>query len=140
DGAPLVPNSQGGKTKATESAMSNFADSLMYAYVETRDEWFLEKAKLIGDWVVKGAEADLDGFAGNSNSTRYILRGLLQLCQVTKDPRYIDTFVKIAEWTVNAPTFEFGTHYVAFHFYYASQAYKWSGRKQILEGILKLAR
>lgn len=147
DGSPMTPHGDGRekptadqKSKCTESAMSNFADSLMYAYMETGDEWFLEKAKLIGDWVVRGAEADLDEFCGNSNSTRYILRGLLSLCQVTGDQRYIDTFVKISKWTVDAPTFEYGTHYVAFHFYYASQAYKWSGRKDILEGILKLAK
>lgn len=146
DGSPMAPHGDGRekptadqKSKCTESAMSNFADSLMYAYVETADAWFLEKAKLIGDWVVRGANADLDGFCANSNSTRYILRGLLSLCQVTGDQRYIDTFVKIAEWTVNSPTFEYGTHYVAFHFYYASQAYKWSGRREILDGILKLA-
>ena len=148
DGAPMAPHgdTRGGpptadqKSKCTESAMSNFADSLMYAYSETADEWFLGKAKLIADWVVRGTEADLDEFAGNSNSTRYILRGLLQLCQVTGDQRYIDTFCKIAEWTVNSPTFEYGTHYVAFHFYYACQAYKWCGRKEILHGILKLAK
>ncbi len=146
DGAPMAPHGDGReaptadqKSKCTESAMSNFADSLMYAYVETGDEWFLEKAKLIGDWVVRGAEANLDKFCENSNSTRYILRGLLQLCQVTGEQRYIDTFVKIAKWTVNAPTFDYGTHYVAFHFYYASQAYKWSGDASILEGILRLA-
>jgi len=146
DGSPMAPHGDGRekptadqKSKCAESAMSNFADSLMYAYVETGDGWFLEKAKLIGDWVVRGAEANLDSFCENSNSTRYILRGLLQLCQVTGDRRYIDTFVKIARWTVNAPTFSYGTHYVAFHFYYASQAYKWSGDKDILHGIAKLA-
>ncbi len=140
DGAPMVPNPDGTKSKCTESAMSNFADSLMYAYQETGDGWYLEKAKLIGDWVVRGAEADLDKFCENSNSTRYILRGLLNLCKETGDKRYIDTFVKIAKWTVNAPTFEYGTHYVAFHFYYAAQAYKWSGDIEILKGILKLAK
>ena len=147
DGAPMAPHGDGRekptadqKSKCTESAMSNFADSLMYAYIETGDEWFLDKAKLIGNWVVRGTEADIDEFAANSNSSRYILRGLLSLCQVTGDQRYIDTFVKIAKWTVNSPTFDFGTHYVAFHFYYASQAYKWSGDKEILEGILKLAK
>jgi len=139
DGSPMVPNSDGTKSKCTESAMSNFTDSLMYAYIETKDSWFLDKAKLIGDWVVRGAEANLDKFCENSNSTRYILCGLLQLCMVTGEQRYIDTFVKIAKWTVNAPTFDYGTHYVAFHFYYASQAYKWSGDKSILEGILRLA-
>jgi hypothetical protein len=126
DGGPMCPNPDGTKDKCDESAMSNFADSLMYAYEETGDEWFLNKAKLIGDWVVRGADADLDKFCENSNSTRYILRGLLQLCQVTGEQKYIDTFCN-------------GTHYVAFHFYYASQAYKWCGRKEILEGILKLA-
>jgi hypothetical protein len=147
DGAPMAPHGDGRekptadqKSKCGESAMSNFADSLMYAYVETGDRWFLEKAMLIGDWVVRGAEANLDRFCENSNSTRYILRGLLQLCQVTGERRYIDTFVKIARWTVNAPTFDYGTHYVAFHFYYASQAYKWSGARDILEGILRLAK
>lgn len=139
DGAPLTPNSDGTKSRCTESAMSNVADSMMYGYIETKDEFFLNKAKAIGDWIVRGAEADLDGFCGNSNSTRYILRGLLQLCKVTDDSKYRDAFVKIAEWTVNAPTFDFGTHYVAFHFYYACQAYKWSGRREILDGILRLA-
>lgn len=139
DGSPMTPNRDGPPTKCTESAMSNFADSLMHAYVETGDEFFLEKARRMGDWVVRGAEADLDRFCENSNSTRYILRGLLQLCKETDDQRYRDTFAKIAGWTVNAPRFDYGTHYVAFHFYYASQAYKWSGRKEILDGILRLA-
>lgn len=146
DGSPMAPHGDGRekptadqKSKCTESAMSNFADSLMYAYIETGDEWYLEKARLIGDWVVRGAEADLDEFCGNSNSTRYILRGLMSLCRETDDQRYKDAFVKIAEWTVNAPTFDFGTHYVAFHFWYASEAYKMSGRREILDGITRLA-
>lgn len=146
DGSPMAPHGDGRekptadqKSKCTESAMSNFAESLMYAYTETGDEWFLEKAKLIGDWVVRGTEADIDAFCGNSNSTRYILRGLMPLCRETGEQRYKDTFVKISEWTVNAPTFDFGTHYVAFHFWYASEAYKMSGKREILDGIVKLA-
>ncbi len=120
--------------------MSNFADSLMYAYMETHDAWFLEKAKLIGDWVVRGAQADMDNFCSNSNSTRYILRGLLQLCEVTNDPRYKETFVEIERWTANAPTFRHGTHYNAFHFYYAAVAYKYSGSREILEKTVEIAK
>lgn len=146
DGSPMAPHGDGRekptadqKSKCTESAMSNFAESLMYAYTETGDEWFLEKARLIGDWVVRGVEADVDEFCQNSNSTRYILRGLISLCRETDERRYKDAFIKIAEWTVNAPTFDFGTHYVAFHFWYASEAYKMSGRREILDGIVRLA-
>ena len=148
DGAMMAPHGDGreGRTgdwrsKCGESAMTNFIDSLMYAYIETGDEWFLDKAKSVGDWILRGIEElGLDKFCENSNSTRYIERGLIQLCKETKDPRYIDAFCKIAKWTVNSPTFDFGTHYVAFHFWYASQAYKWCGDREILEGILRLAK
>ena len=147
DGAMMAPHGDGreGRTgdwrsKCGESAMTNFIDSLMYAYIETADEWFLEKSKLIGDWIISGInELGLDKFCENSNSTRYILRGLMQLCKETGEQRYIDAFCKIAKWTVNSPTFDFGTHYVAFHFWYACQAYKWCGDREILEGILRLA-
>lgn len=139
DGSPMTPNRDGTKSKCDESAMSNLADALVYAYLETGEELFLDKAKRMGDWVVRGIAEDLDAFAGNSNSTRYILRGLLALCKTTGDQRYKDAFIDLARWTVNAPTFEYGTHYVAFHFHFASEAYKMSGDRDILDGILKLA-
>lgn len=139
DGSPQEPNRDGTRTKLTESAMSNLIDLLIYGYVETGDEFFLGKAKMMGDWVVRGVEEDLDGFACNSNSTRYILRGLTALCRATDDKRYRDAYITLARWTVNAPTFDYGTHYVAFHFDFASVAYKMSGDRAILDGILKLA-
>lgn len=140
DGAPLVPNRDGSLTRATERAMSNVAEAMMYAYIETADSWFLDKARRIGDWIVRSIEDDVDTFAENSNSTRYILRGLLLLCRLTNERRYRDAFVSLAEWTVNAPTFDYGTHYVAFHFYYACEAYKMSKRRDILLKILDLAK
>jgi len=142
DGSPMTPNPDGTKSKCGESAMSNLIDALIYGYVETGEELFLDRARRMGDWVVRRTANDLDALAENSNSTRYILRGLLALCRATGDQCYKDAFVELARWTVNAPTFEYGTHYVAFHFHFASEAYKMSPesfRGDILDGISKLA-
>jgi hypothetical protein len=138
DGSPMEPNRDGTKNRCTESAMTNLVDSLVHAYIETGEQVFLDSAKRMGDWVVRGVERDLDEFAANSNTTRYICRGLLPLCKITGDRRYEDAFVKLVRWTVNAPVFGHGTHYVAFHFEFASEAFKMSGGLDILEGISKL--
>lgn len=136
DGAPLTPNRDGTKNKCTESAMSNFADSLIYAYLETGDKWFLDKAKLIGDWVVHGVD-NVEGFLFNNNDTRYIMRGLLPLCQITGEQKYINTYCKIARWTARRQ--EEHNDYVTFHIYYLSQGYKWCGDQSLLDAAVKLA-
>jgi hypothetical protein len=133
DGAPMVPGSNGTKSRCNESAMSNFAESLCYAYIETGDAYFLEKAKMLGDWVIRGFAEDTTGmFIHNNNDTRYVQRGMIALCQVTKDPKYIDAFCRIAEWTVSRQD-----DYVPNHLWFLSQAYKWSGSKTILDGLMR---
>lgn len=121
DGAPMVPRSDGSKGKCNEAAMSNFAESLCYAYQETGESWFLEKAMLLGDWVIRGFETDTTGqFIHNDNDTRYVLRGLIALCQITGYRRFVDAFCRIALWTARFR----GT--VPNHLWFLAQAYKWS--------------
>lgn len=141
DGCPLVPNRQGGRDRVDERAMSIIGDSMAQAYVETGDGFFLDIAKRVGDWVVSSlAREDWETIAENSNSTRYILQGLLPLCSLTDDRKYRDTYVKTSTWTLDSPRFDFGTHYVAFHFHLACQAFRMTGDTSILEDILDLAK
>ncbi|MEI6915089.1 MAG: hypothetical protein WCL39_08155 [Armatimonadota bacterium] len=135
DGAPMAPDDHGGKGKCDESAMSNFAESLCFAYKETGDEFFLEKAKLLGDWVIRGFDTDTTGeFIHNNNDTRYVQRGLMALCEVTKDSKYIDAFCRIARWTVTRSN---SGDYVPNHLWFLSQAYEWSGDKEIANGLMR---
>lgn len=141
EGAPLLPDGRGGLERATERAMSNSAESLMYAWIETRDSFFLEKGRSIADWIVQSFEGEnFAEMAENSNSTRYILRGLIFFCTLLDEQKYRDTYIKIAEWTATAPRFEYGTHYVSFHFYYGALAYKMGAGVKILYDLLDLAR
>jgi len=133
DGAPMAANPNGSKSKCNEAAMSNFAESLCYAYEETGDNWFLEKAMLLGDWVIKGFDTDTTGqFIHNDNDTRYVLRGLIALCQVTEYRKFIDAFCRIALWTARYK----GS--VPNHLWFLAQAYKWSGDEEILAGLKRL--
>lgn len=141
DGAPQLPEGKEGTiVRCDERAMSNINESFMLAYIETRDPLFLETSRRMGNWIVESLSAeDWETIAENSNSTRYIQQGLLPLCKILGDQKYKDMFIRVAKWTVNSQRFHFGTHYVAFHFNYACQAYKMSGDREILEGILNLA-
>ncbi|MEI6915386.1 MAG: hypothetical protein WCL39_09665, partial [Armatimonadota bacterium] len=141
DGAPILPERDGTMQRADERAMSNIAESLMYAWVDTRDDFFLSKARNVGDWIVNSFSGeDFETMAENSNSTRYILRGLIFLCNLLDDPNYKETYIKIAEWTAKAPRYDYGTHYVTFHFYYGALAYKMGASKQILYDLIDLAK
>ena len=163
DGAPMLPDRSGRMERLTERAMAIIGDSMALAYTETGDASFLDLSRRIGDWVVSTIAAEgwlpdnpgpssapgssiETGFVAdtaskeNSNSTRYILQGLLPLCRLTGDPRYRDTYVRLAKWTLYSPRFEFGTHYFAFHFALASHAYRMSGDREILRGIVDIVK
>ncbi|MFQ3549506.1 MAG: hypothetical protein SNJ70_07110 [Armatimonadota bacterium] len=140
DGYLLSPERNGIQEKMEETAMTNFIDSLMYAYNETADEFYLDTAKKIGDRVARMAEENIDKLCENVNSTRYIQQGMLPLIRVTGDQKYIDAYVKVAEWTSTAKRHDHGTHYNAFHFNFASHAYKLSGKKEILINTLDQAK
>lgn len=148
DGAPLNPQTRdadGPKSRCDEAAMSQFCESMILAYHETGDEFFLEKAKLMANWAVDQMEAaeDLLVWLGNWN-IQFVQRGLLAVYLTTGETKLRDAYVKICRNILRIKPEHAGyrdlvlweTHFVVYFAWHFAEAHKMTGDDDLLREFL----
>lgn len=145
DGAPMSPSSRdigGPKERCTEAAMSQFVESLVLAYEETADPFFLEKARLMADWAVNQMEAHGDILDWMKNwNIQFVQRGLLAVYLATGDTKYKEAFLKICRNILRIRPQHDGykdlilweVHFVVYFAWHFSEAHRMTGDDQLLE-------
>lgn len=145
DGAPMSPSSRdigGRKERCTEAAMSQFVESLVLAYEETGDPFFLEKARLMADWAVNQMEEHRDILDWMKNwNIQFVQRGLLAIYLATWDEKYKDAFLKICRNILRIRPQHDGykdlilweVHFVVYFAWHFSEAHRMTGDDELLK-------
>jgi len=150
DGAPLYPDEgkfDGKKSRCNESAMTQFSESLILAYQETGDEFFLEKAKLHSGWAIAQMEAadDVVKWLGNWN-IQFVQRGLLAVYLATGDTKFSDAYIKICRNILKIKPEHAGyrdlvlweVHFVVYFAWHFAEAHKLTGDDEMLREFIKV--
>lgn len=150
DGAPMSPNTNdinGPKGRCTEAAMAQFCESLILAYHETRDEWFLEKARLMANWAVDQMESSEDLIKWICNwNIQFVLRGLLAVFLTTDEQKFKDAYVKICRGLLQIPPEHAGyknltlweVHFVVYCAWHFPEAQRLTGDTKMVEDFVKI--
>jgi len=150
DGAPLFPGSDdpdGPKSRCGEAAMAQFCETLLLAYQETGDTFFLEKAKLMADWMLGTREAaeSLEKWLGNWNS-QFQQRALLAMYLGTGDRKFVDAYVGNCRGILNIPPRHDGyrdlvlweVHFVVYYAWHFAEAHRICGDDGLLREFVKV--
>lgn len=132
DGVILAPPSPIAVEPAREGGidMVNLAESLLYAYAETGDGFYLDKARAIGTWLVR-TQAQPEWRPWNDNLTRYLGRGMLALTLATGDPAFRESFLTLERQT-QAMASENG-HSTLYHCWLAAAAERLTGDRWFVD-------
>ena len=131
DGVILAPvNAATTESREGSIDMVNLAESLLYAYHDTGDAFFLAKAQAIGDWMVRTL-AEPGWQPWNDNLTRYLCRGMLALTRETGRADFRDAFLTLERQTQQMPSAN--GHSTLYHCWLAAAAQRLSGDTTFLQ-------
>jgi hypothetical protein len=150
DGAPMHPRTNdvsGDKSRCDEAAMAQFCESLVLAYHETGDCWFLEKARLMANWAVDQMEshADILDWMRNWN-IQFVQRGLLAVILTTGERKFIDAYLKICRNILRITPVHDGyrdlvlweVHFVVYFAWHFAEAHRLTGDNEMLRDYIKV--
>ena len=149
DGAPMAANGRdlASASRCDESAMIQFCESLILAYHETGDEFFLEKARLQANWVVDQMESSDDIVKWLSNwNIQFVCRGLLAVILTTGEQRFKDAYVKICRNILRIAPEHAGyrnlvlweVHFVVYFAWHFAEAHKMTGDDDLVRDYIRV--
>ena len=109
----------------------NFAEALVICWRETGEGRFLEMAKRMGRWTLREfARLEGEGYVGNSNHFRYVLRGMLAVIRATGDKRVRQWYIERARKNMTGmPDFVMAMAWLV------TEAEKMSGETWLLDAL-----
>ncbi len=158
DGTPYNWDERANRRAASETGVdtANIIESLVAAWRETGDPFFLDRARGYARWTVQKWRTRQDDTFWNWNLTRYVLTGLLAICrEAERDPSRIperESFrqaaIEIGRHTLTHPELAAvaGTiaggelHYVFYHAWLGAEVSRLAGDPTLLKPLLGKVR
>jgi len=135
---------------------ANIVESLVQAWIETADPFFLDRARGYARWTVDKWKTRKDGKFWNWNLTRYVLNGMLAICRAGREfpgripetGEFCGTAVEISRHTISHPELASveGTigggelHYVFYHAWLGAEASRIAKDPKMIAPLLAKAK
>ncbi|MEI6913805.1 MAG: hypothetical protein WCL39_01610 [Armatimonadota bacterium] len=150
DGAPMAASySRPDATaeRCNEAAMAQFCETLVLAWHETGDQFFLDKAKLMAGWAADQMDSMFGSQKVEANwNIQFVNRGLLAVWLATGEDRWKDAYVKICRSILGVVPEHAGyrdlvlweVHFVVYFAWHFAEAHKMTGDDQMLKDYIKV--
>lgn len=135
---------------------TNFVAALISAWIETGDNFFLDRARGYTRWSLKKWRNRTDNSKWNWNLTRYIETGLLAICEaarqypgsVPEEKDFLAGLIDMSRYTLGHPQSAFvpgtlgegGLHYIFYHASLDARVSRLAHDPTMLQPLLKIVR